>query len=182
MNIAILSGSPRNNSLTVRVALHLQTYLKTHYPQHNIELVDLRQNYLPPVQTPFASIEQTPDKWQDLATTMFNAEAFILVSPEYNGSYSPAMKNLLDHFPKFTRRVFAIATASPGAMGGMRAAMQMQQMVAAFFGILVPQMLVVPTIDKKFDEQGKLIDAGFEKAIQNFIHEFMWLSEAITKK
>jgi chromate reductase len=182
MNIVILSGSPRDNSLTVRVALHLQTYLNTHYTQHNIDLVDLRQHHLPPVQTPFVSIEQTPTKWQDLATTMFNADAFILVSPEYNGGYSPTMKNLLDHFPKFSRRVFGIATASPGTMGGMRAAMQMQQMVAAFFGILVPQMLIVPTIDKKFDEKGNLIDTGFEKSVQNFIHEFMWLAEAIIQK
>lgn len=182
MNIVIISGSPRSNSLTVRVAQHLQTYLGAHYPQHDIELLDIRQYHLPPIQTPFASVEQAPTEWQDLATTMFSADAFILVSPEYNGAYSAAMKNLLDHFPKFSRRVFGIVTASPGAMGGMRAAMQMQQMVAAFLGILSPHMLIVPAIDKKFGEQGKLIDSTFEKSVQNFIHEFIWLADAITQK
>ena len=182
MNIVIISGSPRNNSLTVRVAQHLQTYLNEHYPQHNTELLDVRQHHLPPIQSPFASVEQAPTEWQDLATTMFSADAFILVSPEYNGSYSSAMKNLLDHFPKFSRRVFGIATASPGGMGGMRAAMQMQQMVAAFLGILSPHMLIVPAIDKKFGEHGKLIDSTFEKSVQSFIHEFIWLADAVTQK
>ena len=45
----------------------------------------------------------------------------LLVTPEYNGSYTPALKNLFDHFPKQSRKPFGIVTASPGALGGMRA-------------------------------------------------------------
>ena len=69
---------------------------------------------------------------------MFEADAFILVSPEYNGSYSPAMKNLVDHFPKQHHKPFGIATASPGPLGGIRASQQMQLLVNALFGIASP--------------------------------------------
>ncbi len=43
---------------------------------------------------------------------MFAANAFIIVTPEYNGSYTPAMKNLFDHFPKQIHKPFGIVTAS----------------------------------------------------------------------
>jgi NAD(P)H-dependent FMN reductase len=113
---------------------------------------------------------------------MFEADAFILVTPEYNGSYSPAMKNMLDHFPKQHHKAFGIVTASPGAMGGMRAAMQLQQLVFAFFGIGSPYMLVVPGVDKKFDIEGNLLDEGFKKSVDLFLKEFIWLSEKVVEE
>jgi NAD(P)H-dependent FMN reductase len=110
---------------------------------------------------------------------MFAADAFVLVSPEYNGGYSPAMKNLLDHFPKQTRKAFGIATSSDGVMGGIRASMQLQQLVAALFGILSPVMLISPQVDKKFAEDGTLLDAAFESKIHQFVTEFLWLAERL---
>jgi NAD(P)H-dependent FMN reductase len=110
---------------------------------------------------------------------MFNADAFILLTPEYNGSYSAALKNLLDHYPKQHHKVFAIATASPGALGGIRAAMQLQELVYALFGIGSPYMLVIPQVDKKFDAKGILLDENFQKAVDVFVKEFIWLAEKI---
>ncbi|MEI2757688.1 MAG: hypothetical protein V9F46_14685 [Chitinophagaceae bacterium] len=87
------------------------------------------------------------------------------------------MKNLLDHFPKQYHKPFGIVTASPGAMGGMRAAQQMLLLRPALFGIASPYMLVVPGVDKKFSETGDLLDEKFEHTIHNFITEFLWLAE-----
>jgi NAD(P)H-dependent FMN reductase len=89
------------------------------------------------------------------------------------------MKNLLDHFPKQYRKVFGIVTASPGAMGGIRAAMQLQQLIYGLFGIGSPHMLIVPGVDKKFNEEGQLIDPLFEKNISVFVNEFLWLAEQV---
>ena len=113
---------------------------------------------------------------------MFAADAFILVSPEYNGSYSPAMKNLVDHFPKQHHKPFAIVTASPGPMGGIRAAQQMQLLVGALFGIASPYMLIVPAVDKKFDVKGNLVDESFENSVHNFVSEFLWLAENLKQQ
>lgn len=178
MNIVIISGSPRKVSVTVRVAKYLKEYLKE---KHTIELIDLRESGLPPMETVYNTEENTPEEYKALRHTMFSADAFLFVSPEYNGSYAPALKNLLDHFPKsvYDRRAIGIVTASPGAFGGMRAALQMQQMVCALFGVPSPQMLVTPFIDKKFDEEGKLIDESFLRSIDNFTNEYLWLAEAL---
>lgn len=177
MNIVILSGSPRKESLTRRVAKHLQQRL-TALP-FEINLVDLADWNIPPVQTVWKSPAEAPIEFRELAEVMVAADAYLIVTPEYNGSYSPAMKNLLDHFPKRTRKPFGLVAASPGAMGGMRAAQQMLLLVPALFGIASPQFLLVPGVDKKFDEQGKLLDAGFEASINTFLEEFIWLCERL---
>ena len=181
MNIVILSGSPRQGSLTHRVALHLSQHLQD-TTEHAVELISLQDYQLPPIQAVWSSPEKAPDAFRDVAETMFSADAFILVSPEYNGSYSPALKNLLDHFPKQNHKPFGIVTASPGAFGGIRASLQMQSLVAALFGILSPYMLIVPAVDKKFDEAGNLIESSFQSSIHQFSTEFLWLAEGITIK
>ncbi|MGZ8508858.1 MAG: NADPH-dependent FMN reductase, partial [Chitinophagaceae bacterium] len=165
---------------TRRVALHLQSVL-SQTTEHEIGLIDMKEWDLPSMQTVFSSVDNTPAQWKPLSERIFAAEAFILVSPEYNGSYSPALKNLLDHYPKQHHKPFAIATASPGAMGGIRATQQMLLLVSALFGIASPYLLVVPGVDKKFDREGKLIDESFHHSVHNFTSEFLWLAEHLVK-
>jgi len=178
MNIEIISGSPRKDSASHRVALFLKKHL-TATTAHTVDIIDVRDWNLPLLQQVFNSVEKTPDQFKPLAERMFAAEAFILVTPEYNGSYSPALQNLLDHFPKQSHKAFGIVTASPGAMGGMRSSQQLLLLIPALFGIASPHMLITPMVDKKFDAEGNLTDTGFQKAIDQFVNEFLWLAETI---
>lgn len=179
MNIEVISGSPRENSVTVRVAKFLTKEFSKKSDKHSVNLLDVRDFPLPMIQDVWGSLEKVPTEWKSLGERMFAADAFIIVTPEYNGSYSPAMKNLLDHFAKQSRKPFGIVTASPGAMGGMRASQQLQQMVCAFQGVPCPQMLIVPNVDKKFDEMGVLTDELFQKNVDAFVEEFTWLAEKL---
>jgi NAD(P)H-dependent FMN reductase len=181
MKIEIISGSPRSNSITRRVAIHLRNKIFD-TTQHEVGLIDLHDWNLPPIQSVFTSVDNTPPEFKDLSQRIFNADGFILVSPEYNGSYSPALKNLLDHFPKQHHKPFGIATASTGAYGGMRATQQMLLLVSALFGIASPYLLVVPTVDKKFDANGALLEKSFENTVHNFLAEYLWLAENLVKE
>src|SRR4030095_10221380 len=120
MKIEITSGSPRINSVTRRVAVNLKKWLDNN-TDHETAIIDMKDWNLPPVQSVFVSVDRTPDEFKPLAERIFEADAFILATPEYNGSYSPAMENLLDHFPKQHQQTSGIATASPGVFGGIRA-------------------------------------------------------------
>src|SRR5690606_29536475 len=131
-----------------RVALHLQGQLQQRAPQHRIGLIDMQEVRLPFIQSVWQTPERIPAEFKAVGQRMFDARAVVLVSPEYNGGYSPAMKNFIDHFPKQTRKAFGVVTSSPGAMGGMRAAQQMLQLVPALFGIASPTLLIVPGVDK----------------------------------
>lgn len=178
MNIEIISGSPKKDSTSNRVAVFLKKWLseKTH---HHIDIIDVRDWNLPLLQQVFTSTEKTPDTFKELAKRMFAADAFILVSPEYNGSYSPALQNLLDHFPKQSHKAFGIVSASAGPMGGMRSTQQLLLLIPALFGIASPHMLVTPLVDKKFDAEGNLVDPLFQKNIDNFVNEFLWLAQTL---
>ena len=178
MKIEIISGSPRGNSITNRVALHLKNAIHER-TDHEVDIIDVRDAEFPLLQSIFSSVESTPEPFKEVAARMLSADAFILLTPEYNGSYSAALKNLLDHFPKQHHKVFAIATASTGMLGGIRSAMQLQELIYALFGIGSPYMLVTPQVDKKFDEEGNLLDPNFKKSIDIFINEFIWLAEKI---
>ena len=138
MNIEIVAGSPRKDSVTYRVALFLQKFLKEK-SEHNIDIIDVRDWALPVLQQEvFSSVERAPDEFKPLAKRMFEADAFIMVTPEYNGSYTPALKNLFDHFPKQSHKAFGIVTASPGIMGGMRASQQLQLFINALLASVHP--------------------------------------------
>jgi len=178
MRIEIISGSPRPSSVTHRVALHLENLLKQR-SQHEVGIINVKDWNLPPVQSVFVSVNETPSEFRPLAERMFSADGFILVTPEYNGSYSPGMKNLIDHFPKQHHKPFGIVTASPGPLGGIRAAQQMQLLINALFGIASPHMLVVANVDKRFDMEGNLLDQNFQNNVHNFIAEYLWLAESL---
>jgi NAD(P)H-dependent FMN reductase len=178
MNIEIIAGSPRNPSLNLRVAKYVHRHLQS-LSQHNIGLIALNQNVLPFIQKVWSRPEDAPEEHRALAERMFAADAFVISSPEYNGAYSPAMKNLFDHFPKQHKKPFGIVTSSDGVMGGIRASQQLLQLVPALFGIASPQLLIVPQADKKFDEDGQLLAPEFQKNIEDFCREFLWLVEKI---
>lgn len=180
MNIEIIAGSPRIPSLNARVAKYVHQHLNA-TTTHNVGLIELSKTVLPFIQNVWTSADKAPEEHKDLAQRMFAADAFIISSPEYNGAYSPAMKNLFDHFPKQQKKAFGIITSSNGVMGGIRASQQLMQLVPALFGIASPFMLIVPQADKKFDENANLIAPEFEKNIHDFCREFIWLAEQLKK-
>ncbi len=179
MKITIVSGSPRKESVTVRVAKHLNKFLQEKHPEHEFRLLNLQDHQIPYVQRVWSTINDVPDEYKTAAEMIYSADAFVLVTPEYNGSMSSALRSLFDHFPKQTKKVFGIVTASDGAMGGIRAAVAMQNQICAWFGIVCPQMLVVGGVANKFDADGHLIDEKFGNNILNFVTEFMWLAGAV---
>lgn len=179
MKIEIVSGSPRQESITHRLALFLKKQLEAK-TKHEINIIDVREWNFPTLQeVVYSSVDNTPEHYKPLAQRMFAADAFIVVTPEYNGSYTPAMKNLFDHFPKQMHKPFGIVTGSPGALGGVRAALAVQLLVMALFGIASPYMMVTPQVDKKFDVEGNLIDQAFEHSVNSFVTEFLWLAERL---
>lgn len=180
MNIEIIAASPRKESVSYRLALFLQQYIAT-TTDHNVNIIDVREWPLPAMQQEvYTNTEKAPADLQPLAKRMFDANGFIMVTPEYNGTYTSALKNLFDHFPKQSRKAFGIVTASPGIMGGMRASQQLQLFINALFGIGSPHMLITPMVDKKFDAAGNLLDESFKKNIDVFVKEYLWLAESLT--
>ena len=178
MKIEIISGSSRTESKSHRLALFLKNTFESR-TDHDIGLINLKDWAFPHFEEVFSSLETTPQPFKEIASRVFDADAFVIVSPEYNGSYPPSLKNFLDHFPKQKHKVFGIVTASTGALGGMRASQQLLLLIPALFGLASPFLLITPTVDTKFDEAGNLLDSAFQKPVDIFVNEFLWLAEKI---
>lgn len=183
MQIAILSGSTRLNRQSHRVTLALKQWIETH-TNHNAEVLDLAEYQFPALEEVLGRHPNPPEGLADFARRVREADAYLFVSPEYNGSYTAALKNAVDYLKdrEFARKVIGVVSVSTGTLGGIRAALAMQQLVLGIAGYAIPQMLTVGQVQQRFDEHGNLLDVAFEKNIQQFMDGFLWLSEAVFEK
>ncbi|WP_017733414.1 NADPH-dependent FMN reductase [Nafulsella turpanensis] len=182
MKIAIISASIRHGRQTHFVSEELGRRLNA---SNDIEasLVDLADYAFPLFQDTHKA--DAPQHGADeLRTILQQADGLLFVSPEYNGSYTAALKNMADHFSKaeFNKKAIGVVSVSSGAIGGMRGALQMQQLVLALYAYPIPQMMLVSEVQHKFDEEGKLTDEAFAKKLDTYLQEFLWFASAIYEK
>jgi NAD(P)H-dependent FMN reductase len=183
MNILVISGSIRENASTRRVAQHIVNRLGTN-SNLQPELVDLTLYEYPIWKEVFHLEVNPPVECKILHDKLEACDAMIFVTPEYNGSYSLALKNMIDYYglQVFEKKVIGVSAVSTGTLGGIRSGLQLQQLILAIYAIPVPQMLLIPTVQKMFDDNGNLLDDSFTKHVDRFISDFTWYAEAIFTK
>ena len=99
-----------------------------------------------------------PSHLSGLESLIAQADAYVMVSPEYNHSMSPALSDLLNQFPSsvFSFKPSLIATYSSGQWGGTRAAVGMRPFLSELGCIPVSAMLHFPRADQVFQADGTL--------------------------
>lgn len=182
MKIVVISGSVRIGRETHRVAEYLTTKLKES-KQGEIHLIDLMDYPLPIMEETFGNLQTLPQGITELQQLLHGADAMIWVSPEYHGTCTGALKNMLDYFwVEFYRKPIGVAAAATGRMGGINASTSMQQLALSVGGYAMPLKLIVPFVDVAFDANGFPVEADMEKGFVDFAAEFLWFSEAIVEK
>jgi chromate reductase, NAD(P)H dehydrogenase (quinone) len=118
----------------------------------------------------------TPGEWPEPARTLREriaaADALVLVTPEYNYSIAPVLKNAIDWAsrapaPSLDGKPVAIMSAATGLFGGVRAQLHLPQ-VCVFtnmFPLNKPEVLVPKAADK-FDVALELTDAITRELVQ----------------
>ena len=115
-----------------------------------------------------------------LAGQIKAADAFIVVSGEYNHSIPPALSNLLDHFlEEYFWRPSAIVCYSAGPFGGVRAAMQLRAMLCELGTPSIPSLLPIPKVQDAFDDDGRALDEAYHRRADRFLAELEWYATAI---
>lgn len=164
MKFLVFLGTVRNSTppkparLGVRVSKACMSYLTTQFHEHEFELVDALAYPLEPVFKPHFSYPKSkvPALLNQLADKIKTADGYIMISPEYNHSMSPALANLLNHFgsSSFSYKPSAIVTYSAGQWGGMRAAVGMRTFLSELGCFPVSAMIHVPKAQEAFDSEG----------------------------
>lgn len=99
---------------------------------------------------------EAPVALEALAARIGGADGYVMVSPEYNHSMSPALAHLLNHFGSslFAFKPSAIVTYSAGQWGGTRAAVGMRTFLGELGCLPVSAMIHIPKAQEVLDEDG----------------------------
>ncbi len=183
MHITILSSSTRIDRLSHRVALALESAINNE-GKHSAAVLDLAAYNFPIMEEVLHRHPNPPEGLAEFAEEIRRSDAHLFVSPEYNGTYTSALKNAVDYLreQEFSKKVIGVVAVSAGPMGGIRAALSMQQLVLGVSGYPIPQMMTVPQVGQKFDASGAVLDPAFEQKINQYLLQFLWLSEAVAEK
>lgn len=179
MKVALVLGTVRTERLGIRAAIFLQKKLQQR--GHEVSFIDPVEANLPFLDKRYSDYAAgtAPQNIEKIAAIFRDADAFVLVSAEYNHTIPPALSNIIDHFfAEFAYKPSAIACYSNGSFGGARVALHLENMLSSLFAPCVAQ-LSIPQIDKAFDAQGNALDAAYDKRADRFIGELEWYSNAL---
>ena len=180
LDVVIFYGSVRHARLGIRAAKFMESACRGR--GNRVSLIDPAVDQLPLLDRMYKEFEpgHAPEVLEKLAGLIKSADAFIIVSGEYNHSIPPALSNLLDHFlEEYFWRPSAIVCYSAGAFGGVRAAMQLRAMLCELGTPSIPSLFPVPKVQDAFDEEGRPLDSDLERRAGRFLDELEWYANAL---
>jgi NAD(P)H-dependent FMN reductase len=180
LQIPVLYGSVRETRQGIKAARFIDGQLRRR--GHATTLIDPIEVRLPLLDRMYKEYPkgQVPEAMERLAALYRAADAFVIVSGEYNHGIPPALKNLLDHFlEEYFFRPSAIVCYSAGAFGGVRAAMQLRMTLAELGMSSIPSIFPVPKVQDAFAEDGTPNDSAMERRVGRFIDELEWYARAL---
>ncbi len=181
-HILILAGSVRIGRKSPRVVAYFKNYIENN-KLATAEVLDLKE-YNFPVFDERLRFQKNPTKAMlKFSSKIKSADGIIIVTPEYNGGYPPALKNAIDLlYEEWHRKPVAIATVSDGAFGGSQVITSLQFTLWKMRAWTVPAMFPVPKVGESFSEEGVPADpVATDKRANAFISELLWCMEAKSK-
>ena len=126
----------------------------------------------------------------DLKMMFIDHDAFFIASPEYNGSFTPLLKNTLDWISRphtegevgcaaYNNKVAAISAASPGGYGGLRGLVPLRMMLGNIGVHVIPEQLAIPFYSKSFNENGTLNDPKTHSMLKGVIIKLIETTKAL---
>jgi len=169
MRLLFFAGSAREGSHNKKLA-----QLGRHIADANgIEAVfaDLADYHMPIYHGDLENDEGVPERARAFKALLEEYDGVMIVTPEYNAAVPPLLKNTLDWVSRvkdepdvFRTRVFAIAGASAGYYGTMRALLMLRQILAVGLGAtVIPQQMALPRASQAFEADGSLKDESQQK-------------------
>jgi NAD(P)H-dependent FMN reductase len=180
LRLVELFGSVRRDRQGIRAARFVQERFRAR--GHEVTLVDAREESLPLLDRMYKEHPkgEAPPALERLAQLYREADAFVIVSGEYNHGLQPALKNLLDHFlEEYYFRPSAIVSYSDGAFGGVRSAVHLQAVLCELGMPSIASTFPVPRVSQAFDEQGRELTPAASRRFDRFAAELEWYAEAL---
>jgi NAD(P)H-dependent FMN reductase len=182
LKLVVFYGSVRSERMGIRAARFMVATCRAR--GHEVDLIDPLEFQLPLLDKMYKEYEpgEAPEVMQRMARLIVPADAYIVVSGEYNHTVPPALSNLLDHFlEEYFWKPSAIVCYSAGAFGGVRAAMTLRCMLAELGMSSIPSIFPVPNIGAAFGADGTPNRAGLSERAEKFMTELEWYARAMKR-
>lgn len=180
--ILFLAGSARKESINKKLARLAATTAERSGAE--VTFVDLSDYEMPLYNGDLEAEKGIPDNAKRLKQVFIGHDGFFIASPEYNGSYSPLLKNTIDWLSRphkknepplaaYKGKIAALGAISPGALGGLRGLVPLRILLNNIGITVIPSQIAIGSGFKAFDLTEKLIDEGQTKMLQSTINELL---------
>lgn len=163
--VTIISGTNRKNNNTKKIALEYQRLLKER--QIDSHLLALDEINVAERNGFFRQMEKD---------FLEPADKFIIIMPEYNGSYPGILKLMIDNSDvskAWHHKKVLLTGVSTGRAGNLRGMEHLTGTLLHMKMLVHPNRLPVSVVDKMIGEHEQISDAGTLRAINNQLNEFI---------
>jgi NAD(P)H-dependent FMN reductase len=182
--LAIVVGSVRESRFGPVVAAWVAEQAAAH-GGFGVDVIDLA-DYDIPLALPAASPKYAGDDYPrpaglaGLTARLDAADAFVIVTPEYNHSFPASLKNLIDwHYTQWQAKPIGFVSYG-GLSGGLRAVEQLRQVFAELHAITVRDSVSLHGPWSGLGEDGRPLDpAVLESAAKNMVDQLLWWGRAL---
>ena len=186
--ILVFAGSAREASLNKKLARVAAKAVNEQGGEATY--IDLRDYPMPIYEGDLEEREGMPPKARELRELFVSHPAFLIVSPENNGSIPSLLKNAIDWLSRDTEgrsglepyrgKIVALMAASPGAFGGVMALGHLRQSLVKLFAHVISDQFPLPKADQAFAEDGSLTQAWQQKSVQNVVRQLVETTKRMT--
>ena len=189
--LLVFAGSTRAQSFNRKLAAAAAQIAQDAGAQvTHIELADFDI----PLYNADLEAQGTPQDVIRLKQCMFDHAGWIICSPEYNGSYPALLKNAIDWasspvktdptwidgLKPFKGKVVGMLSASPGALGGLRAQQHLAPLLLNLQCWVAPQAYALGRAGDAFDAEGALVHAAAKTSVNAVVNQVMWAAQRLS--
>ena len=182
LKILIIPGSLRTGSHNARLAAVAAHELVQSGAE--ITRISLSDFPLPIYDGDLQAKSGVPKHAVNLKRMLGAHHGVLIVTPEYNSSVPALVKNTIDWISRvqdphetrgqvFRERVFAIASASGGRLGGTRALSALRLILTACHASVVPNQLALSFADQAYDEMDHLKHPADIEALKAMVRQLI---------
>lgn len=176
ITIAVLIGTTRAQRESDKAARYIAGF-GARQPATDIILVD-------PKDFNFPGDGNDPEGRDPRYTNITNkADAFFIVTPEYNHSFPGSLKRMLDSESQtYNHKPVAFAGVSSGGWGGTRAVESLVPAVRETGLVVMSWDIYFPRIQDMFDDAGVMrpeLSERYDKNLQKLLDELLWFARLL---
>lgn len=178
VTIAILAGTTRAQRLSIHAARYIAAFAE------KIEGVDVI--FVDPTEFTFAGDGNDPEgKDPHYSDITERADAFFIVTPEYNHSFPGSLKRMIDsELANYIHKPVAFAGVSNGNWGGVRAIEQLVPAVRETGLVVMSWDIYFPYVQNVFNEVGEIqpeYEERYTTQLSKLFTELLWFAEILKR-